>query len=73
MKKTRLIAWILAAIAGLIIILAIVSLLTCKVIFGINHAVNYFHAANTFLLAAIALFIASKNCCCDCDCDDEKK
>lgn len=61
MKTIRLIAWILAAIAGLIMILGAISLLLSKGLFGFNHVVNYFHVANSFLLAAIALFIVTKN------------
>lgn len=70
MKAIRWIAWISAAIAVVIIIVAGVSLLACKLIPGIEHGVNYFHIANSFLLLAIALFIATKHCC-KC-CSDEK-
>ncbi len=43
-----------------IVIIASVSLLLGKAIFGFNHIVNFFHAANSFLLLAIALFIYSR-------------
>jgi large-conductance mechanosensitive channel len=52
-------------VAVVIIILACISLLTGKAIFGFSHAVNYFQAANSFLLLAIALFIVTKHCNCE--------
>jgi hypothetical protein len=74
MKTLRWIAWISASLAGIIIILACISLATGKSLFGIDHVVNYFHGANSFLLIAIALFIATKQCCCSCcECKDDKK
>lgn len=75
MKILRWIAWISAAIAVVIIIVGLISLAAGKVMCGFNHPIiNYFHAANSFLLLAIALFIATKQCCCDkCACKEEKK
>jgi hypothetical protein len=74
MKAIRWIAWISAAVAVVIIILAVISLITCKLIPGVEHGINYFHIANTFLLLAIALFIVTKHCCTCCsDEKDEKK
>ena len=74
MKTLRWIAWILASLAALIIILACISLLISKSLFGIDHVVNYFHGANSVLLLAIALFIGTKQCCCDCpECKEDKK
>jgi hypothetical protein len=61
MKALNWIAWISAAIAVVIILLACISLLMGKGIFGFNHAVNFFQAANSFLLLAIALFIVTQN------------
>jgi hypothetical protein len=74
MKAIRWIAWISAAFAVVIMILAGVSLLSGKLFHGIEHGVNYFHIANSFLLLAIALFIVTKHCCTCCsDEKDEKK
>jgi hypothetical protein len=74
MKTLRWIAWIMTGIAGILILLALISLVTGATILGINHAVNIFHTASSILLLAIALFIGTKQCCCDCgDCKDEKK
>jgi hypothetical protein len=61
MKAIRWIAWISAAIAVVIIILAGVALISGKLIHGIEHGVNYFHIANSFLLLAIAMFIVTRN------------
>ena len=55
---------ILAFISGgtglLIVILATISVFIGRNIFGFTHLVNYFHAANSFLLIAIVLFLAGK-------------
>jgi ABC-type nickel/cobalt efflux system permease component RcnA len=67
MKVLTWIAWISAAVAAIIILLACISLLTGKGILGFNHAVNFFHAANSFLLLSIALFIVTKKCECKND------
>jgi hypothetical protein len=72
MKILRWIAWISLVVAGVIIILAIVSLGVCKGLFGFSHTVNYFIAADSFALVAIALFIVTRQCCC-CECKDDKK
>jgi hypothetical protein len=74
MKTIRWIAWISAALAVVIIILAGISLVTNKFLFGVAHVINFFQTANSFLLLAITLFIATKQCCCDCckDKDDKK-
>ncbi|HBH84382.1 MAG TPA: hypothetical protein DDY34_11300 [Bacteroidales bacterium] len=44
-----------------------ISLLTGKGILGFDHAVNFFQAANSFMLPAIALFIVTKKCECKND------
>ena len=67
MKALNWIAWISAAVAAVIILLACISLLIGKEIFGINHVVNLFQASNSFLLLAIALFIVTKKCECKND------
>jgi hypothetical protein len=74
MKVLRWIAWISAAVAVIILIIAGASVCTTKLFLHAAHGINYFIAADSFLLLAIALFIATKHCCCDkCDCKDEKK
>jgi hypothetical protein len=64
MKTLNLIGWISLALAALIMLLAAIFLFTGKEMFGIRHLVNYFHAANTFLLFTIALFIYVHRCDC---------
>jgi hypothetical protein len=73
MKLPRLIAWISLSIAGILVIMGAISMLLCKNLFGITHVINYFHVANSFILIAIAVFIATKQCCCDSDCKCEDK
>jgi hypothetical protein len=74
MKIIRWIAWGSAGIAVLILIIAAISFFTSTLFGNISHGAVYFHAANSFLLLSIALFIASKHCCCDkCTCEEEKK
>jgi hypothetical protein len=75
MKTLRWIAWASAGLAAIIIILGCIALLSGMSIFGIVHAINFFHVANSLLLIAIALFIGTKQCCCcdECECKDEKK
>jgi hypothetical protein len=74
MKAIRWIACISAAIAVVIIILAGISLISGRlIIHGIEHGVNYFHIANSFLLLAIALFIVTKHCCTCCSDEKEEK
>lgn len=60
MKLLNIIAWISAAIAIVIILVAAFTLVTQKSIGGFHQTVNFFHAANSFLLLAIVFFIADK-------------
>lgn len=62
MKTLNWIGWISAGIGVIIVFLAVVSLLIGKNIFGFGHIVNYFHAANSFFLITIALFIVVYRC-----------
>ncbi len=64
MKALNWIAWISAAIGALIVLLAVISLLSGKNFFGFGRVVNYFHAANSFFLITIALFIFVYRCEC---------
>jgi hypothetical protein len=75
MKTIRIIAWTSSAIAALAILVGIISIISGKSFFGLVHVINYFHVANSFLLLAIALFIATKKCNCDsdCNCKEESK
>ena len=64
MKALNWIGWISGGIGAIIILFASISLATGKNIFGFAHVVNYFQAANSFLLMAIALFIVVYRCDC---------
>lgn len=73
MKTLRLIGWIVGSLACVFIILASILLVSGSTLFGVVHAVNYIHVANSLLLVTIALFIASKQCCCCCQDKEDKK
>jgi len=74
MKKFRYVGWASTGVAVVILIIAFMDK-CCKIKFlPVAHGASYFILANTFLLLAIAVFIATKHCCCDkCECNDEKK
>jgi hypothetical protein len=64
MKTISWIGWVSFGAGALIVLLAVISLLIGRNIFGFGHVVNYFHAASTFFLAAIAIFIFAYRCNC---------
>ncbi len=64
MKSLNWIGWISFGIGVFILLLAAISLITGKNIFGFSHVVNYLYAANSFFLMAIALFIVVYRCDC---------
>ena len=64
MKNLNWIGWISLAVAVLIILFGGIFMITGREMFGIRHLVNYFHASNTFILLAIAIFIYSYRCEC---------
>jgi hypothetical protein len=61
MKVLCWLGWISAAIGALLIILGLISLLVSGPFLGVPHAMSFFQAANSFLLMAIFLYIATKN------------
>jgi hypothetical protein len=67
MKTLNWLAWISFSTGVLIILLAIISLLSGRNIFGFTHIVNYFTAANSFLLISVALLIVTNRCTCNSD------
>ena len=74
MKLLRWIAYFAAALGALLIILASIGVLIHKHVFGFAHPMNFYMVADSVLLLAIALFIASKQCCCNCcETKEEKK
>ena len=50
MKFFTIVAWICGIAAALIILTGAISLVSGKIFFGLRHAVNYFHVANSMLL-----------------------
>jgi hypothetical protein len=64
MKTLNWIGWISGGIGVIIVLVAVISIISGKNIFGYGHAVNYFHAANSFFLMAIASFIVVYRCEC---------
>jgi hypothetical protein len=56
MKTLNLIAWISAVIGVLLLLLAPISLIVHNTLIG-SHIINFFHAANSFFLLTIILFL----------------
>ncbi|MEI6752554.1 MAG: hypothetical protein WCK78_05240 [Paludibacter sp.] len=73
MKILKVVGWTSAAIGTILIIMGSIFQ-----VFGMNpfhtlHNISNFEAGSSFLLLAIAIFIATKNCCQDgCCCKEEK-
>jgi hypothetical protein len=65
MKALNWIGWASAGIGVILIILGVISSLISGTILPINHAINYFHIANSFFLLTIALFIVVNRCECN--------
>lgn len=65
MKALNWIGWISGGIGVLIVLFAGISLLIGRNVFGFGHVVNFFHAANSFFLITIALFIVVNRCDCN--------
>ncbi len=57
MKALNLIGWITGGIGVILILLGTISELIGKSILAVNHAVNYFHVANSFLLILSGVII----------------
>ncbi len=64
MKSIHWVGWISLVIAVVIMLFGGIFMITRVEMFGIKHLVNYFHAASTFLLLTIALFIYAYRCEC---------
>jgi hypothetical protein len=56
-KVLNWIEWISAVIGVLLMLLAVISSFTGAMILKFEHGVNFFHAANSFFLLAIVLFL----------------
>ena len=53
MKYLEYLTWIFGILAGLILLLGSIDLIFDAELFKVNHAVNYFHVANSALLVCI--------------------
>jgi hypothetical protein len=74
MKILRYLGWCSLIVAVIILIIAFIDFFVKAKLFAVAHGTSYFILANSLLLIAIALFIATKHCHCDeCECKDEKK
>jgi len=60
MKYLEYLIWVAGILAGLLMIIGIIAFFFNLRIFGINHVVNYYHVANSFLLLAICLTLFLK-------------
>ena len=57
MKTLKIIAWFSGVIAGILILLGVLTLILQTHLFGVNNVINYFHAANSFFLLAICCLL----------------
>lgn len=71
MKILKSIGWASAAIGAILIVMGSIFQVFKMNPLQTQHNVSNFIAASSFLLLAITIFIATKNCCQDC-CTDEK-
>jgi hypothetical protein len=62
MKFFTIATWICGIAAALIILTGTISLVSGKIFFGLRHALNYFHVANSLLLFAILCLLANQAC-----------
>jgi len=60
MKYLEYLVWILGIVAGLIILLGTIAFVFDVRFFGVNHVVNMFHVANSFLLLCIGIILILK-------------
>jgi hypothetical protein len=60
MKALILVAWIAGILAGVLVLMGTISFFFKLQLLGINHAVNYFHAANSYLLVAICSLLLKR-------------
>jgi len=65
MKTLNWIAWASAGAGVILILLGFITGLLSRKILPVQHAVNYFHMANSFFLITVALFIVVNRCDCN--------
>ena len=57
MKAISYLSWAAGVIAAALMIMGVIALVFNVHLFGVNHIVNYFHMANSFLLATACCLI----------------
>ncbi len=57
MKLINYLSWAAGVVAGALIIVGCLTLIIQRPLFGVNHVINYFHAANTSILVLISCLI----------------
>ncbi|MQY78559.1 MAG: hypothetical protein GH151_05085 [Bacteroidetes bacterium] len=60
MKKLAWFAWISGIIAVIVMFFGFVDLLFNPKFLFVNHVINYFHVANSFLLLTICIVLLDK-------------
>lgn len=53
MKYLKYLIWFFGVLAGLIILMGVIDLFFEVELVRVNHVINYFHVANSFLLVCI--------------------
>ena len=63
MKYLENLIWVSGSLAGLIMLLGAIDLIFEVDLIPVNHVINYFHVANSFLLVSIccALYLILKH------------
>ncbi len=57
----KTLAWITGIIGGILMLFGLINFLTNSAFLGVNHAINYFHVANSFLLFTICFLLYPKS------------
>ena len=72
MKILKWVGWASLAIGACLIALGVLNQLFRISPFTVVHNISFIHAANSFILLAIAIFVVKKDCC-QCDCKKDEK
>jgi hypothetical protein len=65
MKLFKLVAWICAILAVVLMILGVISLFLGNNLLGVRHEANFYIMASSLLLLAILCVLARQGCCCE--------
>ena len=53
MKYLEVFSWVFGILAGIVMLLGVLDFFFEAELVPVNHVINYFHVATTFLLAAV--------------------